>query len=67
MLQPLSQGPRAVREVRAVVRAADAGAGRRGVHGAERVALLDVRDSDRAGQGGAERTPLHRLSRVLWA
>ena len=65
LLQPLAEGTRAVREVRAVVRTADAGAGRRGIYGAERVAVLDVRNVDRAGEGGQERTPLHRLSGVL--
>ena len=54
-----------MRELRAVVPRSDAGAGRRGLHGAERVAMLDVRDVDRAGEGGEERAAVHGLSGVL--
>ena len=67
LLQSLFKGPRAVREVRAVVRTADAGAGGRRIYGAERIAMLDVRNGDRAGEGGQERTAVHGLSGVFRA
>lgn len=54
-----------MRELRAVVPRSDAGTGRRRVHGAQRVAMLDVRDVDCAGEGGEERATVHGLSGVL--